>query len=141
MISVVPYRAAHLLELQLQDGQLSSTPAITPVYAVQLEGEFAFTAFYHGKILAVGGVLELWKNRGQAWTMIDRSAGKHFLELHHAVKRMLDIVPYRRIEADTACEFEQGHRWLKALGFQLEAPRMKAHRIDGGDSALYARVR
>jgi hypothetical protein len=141
MISIVPYRATHLLDLQIQKGQVSSTPAITPDYACRLEGEFAFTAFYHGKILAVGGVVELWADRGLAWMMIDIDAGAHFVALHRAVKRMLDIVPYRRIEADTPCEFEPGHRWLKMLGFTLEAECMKAHRIDGGDSALYARVR
>ena len=38
------------------------------------------------------------------------------------------------------CEFEQGHRWAKMLGFTMEAERMRAYRPDGGDVALYARV-
>lgn len=138
---VTPYKAEHLLDFQLQEGQLYSTPAITPEYAKMLEGQFSFAGIHEGKVLAVGGVMELWENRALVWLMVDRHAGPHFVSIHKAVKRLLDAVPYPRLEADTPCEFEPGHRWLKMLGFELEAPRMRSYRVDGGDSALYARVK
>ena len=53
---IVPYRAEHLLDLQLQEGQRYCSPAITPEYAVMLEGQYAFTALAGGKVLAVAGV-------------------------------------------------------------------------------------
>lgn len=140
-MKIVPYEADHLMRLQLQPGQLYAAGAIHPGYAKLLENEFALTALHDGKVLAVGGVLKLWENRGLAWAYIDRDAGAHFPSIHKAVRRLLDLVPYDRVEADTPCEFEQGKRWLKMLGFACECERARKHRPDGGDSALYARVR
>ena len=138
---VVPYKAEHLLALQMQPGQGYCLRFVTPEYAKALESAHAFTAMVGGQVVAVGGVAEIWENRGLAWSFIDRRAGAHFPALHKVVKEGLDAAPYRRIEAETPCNFEQGHRWLKMLGFELEAERMKAFRVDGGDSALYARVK
>ena len=140
-MNIVPFKAEHLMDLQLQESQQFCGPAVSPQYAMYLEGEFSFTALDGDKVLCVGGVTAIWDNRAIAWMLVDGSAGKHFVEIHKAAKRMLDMVPYARVEADTPCEFEAGHKWLKMLGFQLEAERMRAHRIDGGDSALYARVK
>ena len=138
---IVPYKADHLMRLQLQPGQLYAAPAITPEYAKALENEFSFSALHDGKVLAVGGIFKLWDNRGLAWTYIDRDAGAHFLGIHRAVQDLLRLVPYDRVEADTPCEFEQGRRWLEMLGFTRECDRARKHRPDGGDSALYAKVR
>jgi len=63
------------------------------------------------------------------------------LYVHRLVHYVLDNCPLRRVEAYVDFEFEPGHRWARMLGFKLEAPRMKCHRPDGGDSALYARIR
>ena len=74
-------------------------------------------------------------------SLMDQEAGAHFVALTKAAKRILGSMPYRRLEADVACDFAQGHRWLRMLGFTMEAPRMVAYLPDGTDSALYARVR
>ncbi len=141
-MNVVPFKAEHLLSMQLQRSQNGLKPFITEEYAHMLEGQFAFTAVSDDdEVVAVGGVTELWENRALAWTFIDSRAGKHFVALHKIVKDLLDIVPYRRIEAETSCGFTPGHRWLRMLGFQLEAECMKAFQPDGGDSALYAKVK
>ena len=138
---VIPYKAEHLHGFQLQEGQMYQSPYITNEYAKFLEGEFSFTAFAGDKIVAIGGIAKLWENRGLAWTLISKDAGEHFMELHRVVKQIIEVVPYKRIEADTPCEFKAGHRWLRMLGFKLEAERMRAFRVDGGDSSLYALVR
>lgn len=140
-MNVIPYRPEHLLKLQLQEGQAYGQSMLTPELAASLVGDLTFTAMADGEPIAVGGVTPLWENRALAWTFIGENAGPHFVALHRAVRRVLDLAPYRRIEADTPCEFEQGHRWLRMLGFNLEAERMAAHRPDGGDSALYAKVK
>lgn len=139
---ILPFKAEHLLGMQLQRAQDGSKPFITEEYAKMLEGQFAFTAVTEDEeVVAVGGVTELWANRALAWTFIDSRAGKHFVALHKIVRDLLDIVPYRRVEAETSCDFEPGHRWLRMLGFEMEAPRMRAFQVDGGDSSLYARVK
>jgi RimJ/RimL family protein N-acetyltransferase len=127
--------------MQLQQGQAHYAPWCTDEYARSLENQFAFTALVGGRPVFVGGVVELWKNRGLVWSFIDRQAGQHFVAIHRAVLRFLDMLPYRRLEAECDVDFAQGHRWLKSLGFQMEAPRMRAFRVDGGDSSLYAKVK
>lgn len=141
-MNVVSFKAEHLLTMQLQAGQRGIKAFITEEYAKALEERFAFTALDdEGEVVAVGGVQELWENRALAWSFIDQRAGKHLVALHKLVRDFLDMVPYRRVEAETACEFAPGHKWLKMLGFHMEAERMVAFRVDGGDSALYARVK
>jgi len=140
-MNVVPFKAEHLLGMQLQRGQEYCAPHITEAYAKALEGVHAFTGMVDGVPIGVGGVVELWDNRALLWSFIDRRAGPHFISVHRATKMFLETLPYRRIEAECDCEFAAGHRWLKKLGFEMEAPRMRAFRIDGGDSALYARVK
>jgi len=56
------------------------------------------------------------------------------------VKRFLDGCYLHRIEMTVDCDFPQGHRWAKMLGFTMEAERMRGYRPDGGDCALYARL-
>lgn len=136
----VPFKAEHLLKLQLQDGQLASGTSITKEYARMLEGQWAFTAMVDNEPVAVAGVTEIWENRGLVWSFMGRNAGPHFVAIHKAALRLLSLVPYRRLEADTPCGFEQGHRWLRMLGFTMEAERMRAYLPGGGDSSLYARV-
>lgn len=139
---VVPFESKHLLDMQLQRAQNGSKTFITPEYAKMLEGQYAFTAMTdEGEVVAVGGVAELWENRGLAWTFIDERASQHFVALHKLVRDFLDMLPYRRIEAETSCDFTPGHRWLRMLGFEMEAERMRAFQPDGSDSALYAKVK
>jgi RimJ/RimL family protein N-acetyltransferase len=140
-MNVVPYKAEHLLAMQLQPGQAHYSSWVTEEYAKSLESQYAFTALVEDYPMLVGGVVELWENRALLWSFIDRQAGKHFVGIHRGVLQFLDMLPYRRIEAECDCDFAQGHRWLKKLGFELEAKRMRAFRVDGGDSALYSRVK
>jgi hypothetical protein len=140
-MNVIPYKAEHLLALQLQAGQRGVAPFITPDYAKMLEGTWSFTAMVDGDPIAVCGITELWTNRAMVWSFLGQQAGPHFFALTKACKRVMDLSPYRRLEAEADCEFAPAHRWLRILGFEMEAPRMRAYRVDGGDSALYARMR
>jgi len=94
-----------------------------------------------GAIVACAGILPQWQNRAFGWSFIAADAGRHFTYIHRAVSAFLDRVPVRRIETTVDCEFAAGHRWARLLGFSLEAERMRGYRVDGGDCALYARVK
>ena len=140
-MNIIPYEAKHLLGLRLQENQAYCTPPLDAEYAKALEGPYAFTALEGERVLIVAGVLPILEHRALAWALVDQEAGPHFTEITRAAKRLLEAVPYRRIEADTPVGFHSGHRWLKMLGFRMEAPRMVGYRVDGGDSSLYARTR
>ena len=141
MIQVVPYEAKHALALDLQMNQQSTARFITLEYAKSLESPYSYTVLLDGAPIAVGGVVKLWENRGFVWSMMDQCAGPHFVTITKVAKKALALAPYRRIEADTPCNFAQGHRWLLMLGFQQEAERMRAYMPDGTDHTLYAKVK
>lgn len=103
------------------------------------ERGLAWTAEYDGQILAIAGVEPQWENRAIAFALIAESAGRFFPAIHKAVRDFLIRAPYRRIEATVDVGFEQGHRWIKMLGFEIEG-YLKAYRPDGADMLLYARV-
>ena len=139
---IVPYNRTHLYELQPQEHQAHVMSIVTPEQAKTLETKWAFTGKDNdGKVLICAGVIEVWANRGLAWTYIDKDAGKHFKAIHNASKRFFDYCPLNRIEATVHVNFEQGHRWMRLLGFTLEAKVMRMFLPNGEDMALYAKVK
>lgn len=139
---VEAYRAEHLAQLELQEGQGYLGCYLDGALRKSLEGEFSYTLLTHDRVLACCGLMELWQNRAICWAYLDGGIGaSRFLVLHKMVKRFMDIAPYDRIEATVDVEFEAGHRWVRALGFEVEAPLMRKHRPDGGDSVGYVRIR
>ena len=75
------------------------------------------------------------------WALISTGVtARNFAALHAQAKRFLDGLPFDRIETGVDCDFPQGHRWMKALGFTMESPRMRKFQ-NGRDHALYARVK
>lgn len=141
MVTIKPYKAEHLTELMEADANVYLKNVLSPEHLTALQCKWAFSAIdERGRVLCSAGVNELWKERGEAWAIFHPKCKDEFLSIHNAVKRFLTTCPIRRIEAAVKLEFEQGHRWIKALGFQLEAPCLKAYSPDGFDMALYARV-
>lgn len=111
---------------------------------VQMEKDglnYAILCGETGQVLFCGGVTEYWKGRGECWAVFHHSVKKKFLEIHRCVVRYFEMVDVKRIEATVKLDFDEGHRWIKALGFTLEAPRLKCYYPTGDDVALYSRVK
>ena len=87
------------------------------------------------------GIVPIWPGMGQAWAVFGKSAGRHMLAITRHGEYLLNTVPFKRVQTTVRCDFAAGHRWMKALGFEMEAERMKAYDLMGRDHALYARVR
>jgi len=103
---------------------------------------YAHTVFADdGTVLLCGGVTPYWEGRAESWAMLNRNRRADFIGLHRVALRFLEKCPVRRIEASVECDSENGHRWCKALGFKLEAERLKGFLPGGKDAALYARVK
>lgn len=139
---VRPWRIGDSEKLNLQSAQRYSgdladvSQDLTPLSDAGL----AWTGEVDGTVICCAGLAPQWHNRAIAWALVGESAGRHFAVIHKAVHRFLVSAPYRRIEAHVDVGFPQGARWMKMLGFEVEA-YMKAFRPDGADMLLFARVR
>lgn len=140
-MKVIPYQRHHLSLLRLQAAQEAFAAEITDEYAASLEGPGSYTAVGDdGRVLIVAGITDVGCGRGIAWALVDREAGARWTEIHKAARKALDEAGFRRVEATVQVDFKAGHRWLKMLGFQMEAERMRAWMLDGQDASLYSRV-
>ena len=138
---IIPFEALHVELLDDQEHNKPLRPFITAKDVRALEGPHAYTGVVDGRVVVCAGVEPMWQGRGYAWSYLSAGSGAHFVAIHKAVKRFLEIAPFVRVEASVVCEFEQGHRWARMLGFNLEAERMISYGPDGRDYALYARVK
>ena len=138
---VVPFEPEHLETLMLQPSQSHFSNLFDSAYGPALaQAGPCFTGIADGEIVACSGVVKQWDNRATAWALISENAGKHFVKIHKAVKRFLDLSDIRRIEAYADVGFDQGHRWLHMLGFEREG-YMRCYSPNGNDAVLYARIK
>jgi len=103
-----------------------------------------FTGFFGGQIAGCGGLIEQWKGRAIAWTLIDLSVvGRMMIPLHKHVLRLIDSYQpsvFKRIEMTVDLGFNPGHRWARLLGFEKNCV-LDHYGPDGRDHTLYSRVR
>lgn len=142
MIEVVKFKKAHFQSLDEDQQTAYLNVYFTEAHQEALEAQpYSYTLFSGEKIVACAGLIEYWPGRGEAWAMFNQNCRREFIHAHTVFKRFIKACPVRRIEAAVDVGFKNGHRWMKTLGFTLEAPVMEAYRPDGGDCALYARVK
>ena len=139
-MNVIPFKAEHFWAIEVQPAQAYVRNYVTPEAIATLEGHNSFTYVNKGKPLACFGWVPLYSHRASAWAYISKDAGPCFIEMTRIAKRLFKSLQFKRIEFEVDCEFEQGHRWARILGFKLEAERLRGYRMDGGDSAVYARI-
>ncbi len=139
---IVPFEPDHLTRLLLQPSQANMQAFMTdPEYAEQLRAAGpAYSLVVGDEVFACAGLIPQWENRAVAWALVASEAGRHFRAIHQAVLRTFELHPFRRIETAVLQDFEQGHRWVRMLGFEREG-LMRAYSPDGQDYDLYARVR
>lgn len=138
---MIPFLAAHFWAIDVQPAQAYVRRYVSGQLLADMERTNAFTCVVGERPVACFGWVEHYPTRAALWAFISGTAGRHFVAITRIAKRLIAGLPHKRIEIEVDYEFEQGHRWAKMLGFEVEAPRMRGFRIDGGDSALYAKVR
>lgn len=138
---IEPFHPEHLERLLLQPSQAMLQPALADrQYGEHLySGGPAYTGLAGDQVIACIGLFEMWENRAYAWGLIAKEAGPHFIHITKAVLRAMEMHQFRRIETAVLCNFTQGHRWARLLGFKHEGT-MKSYTPTGEDCELYARV-
>ncbi|WP_186058641.1 GNAT family N-acetyltransferase [Burkholderia gladioli] len=135
-------RPDHILAVDLQPAQATIGGVLTPSYAEHLctLPGVGWALVDQGVTLGCGGIVEVWPNRAQAWTLISPALLRQFRAAHRMVRAVLDDAPWRRIEMDVDAEHAAGVAWAERLGFALEGVRRK-YTADGRDVMLFARIK
>ncbi len=125
----------------MQPMQADFGPNMTPEYvAGLLKFGKNFAALYGDRVLAIGGTLELWTHRLQAWALLSNDARRHLLPLTRIVRAYFAVRPETRIETAVKTNFLAGHRWARMCGFEREGT-MRGYTEAGDDYDLYAMVK
>lgn len=104
---------------------------------------FSFaSSFWHDDVcIGCLGVAGTPLGSGYAWAILSAASGRSMAGITRHAERVLRRAPYRRIQTTVLCDFTAGHRWMRHLGFTIEAERMRCYDSAERDHALYARVR
>lgn len=105
----------------------------------------AWSGYWNGEpVGAAGFMLPYGRDntmRAIAWAILFKRSGPWFAHVHRYVKRGIAASPYRRIETEVYCDFDDGHRWVRALGFTLETERKPYWAPDGAAVSSYVIIR
>lgn len=142
MIVLEKFQAVHLEQIRGQPAVAALLAHLSSAHATALEEvPYSYTILRDARVLVCGGVSEYWPGRGEAWALLASNLREDLVPITKMAKRFLDVCPLRRIEAAVVVDHAAGHRWAQLLGFQLEAPLLRAYTPQGEDCSLYARVR
>lgn len=142
MAEIVRFKCEHMKDLLDEETQSYFGREMKPEDFKHLESApFAFSVIHNGKILATMGIFVYWQGRGEAWAFAAKGMTENFVAVHKAAKNLLDSLPVKRIEGAVRCNFRQGHRWARMLGFKLEASCLHSYFPDGSDCTMYAYVK
>lgn len=141
MIEWTRFTPEHARRIQLQPAQVGALRWMTPEILERVAQFPAQTALRGGLPIACFGAVEIRAERAEIWALLAFDSGRDFVRLYRGAQRFIALLPHRRLEMTVDCEFAAGHRLARMLGFECEAERMLAIHPEGGDMALYARVR
>lgn len=91
--------------------------------------------------VACYGIRPIWDGRGEAWALFDRYLARdHMLTIVRDMRFMLHSAKeFRRIEATVEADYEEGHRLMRAVGFEIENEPglLRNYGVNGEDHVLY----
>ena len=141
-MEITQFRKEDLSLIEEQEITIISDDYLSDDYLDRMEkSPFSYTIWDQGKILGSLGIFEHTPQSFEAWAILDKQCGGHFISIHRAVKRFLEAAPMSRIIAVVDYEFDAGHRWASLLGFDCEASRLTSYYPSGRDASLYAKVK
>ena len=140
MMIVVPFHHDHLKTLNLQIAQREALSILSDAIIGDLERGQSFTALVEDIPMICCGVYSDGMGRGVLWALVSQDIGRHLVKVTKLCSQFFDNSGYRRLETMVDCNFKAGHRWVRLLGFEMEAERMRSYYPNGKDCSLYAKI-
>lgn len=140
MAKRVPFEAAHAERIRLQPCQHEGASYADRRHYEKLAKTPAFTVMDGDEVLMCAGVLQVWPGRAVCWSMLAEGIGHRMVACVRHALRFLAEQPAGRYEMDVEFGHAEGERMARALGFELETPRLRAFYPNGGDGTMFVRV-
>ncbi len=127
MIRLIPYEAAHMDLFKQSESDVERYGVISSEMANPMaEHGVCFTAILDGRILVVGGVLQMTNHTGHCWTMVSEYAKGNGAAILRVAKTQLESMMrdmgLHRVETANLKTATAQHKWCKLLGFVEEGP-------------------
>lgn len=137
-----PFLMVDLLDLEEADDVSAVKPTFTTKEAWDLmQAKYSYTVYADdGFVVACAGVHEFWEGYGLCWAFVSAKVKLYMPALVGVVRDFLDRAPFHRLEAAVDVDFKNGHRFIRALGFQREG-LMRKYTSDKRDHVLYSIVK
>lgn len=143
-ITLEPFHPHHLDELYLQPAQSYMAKQFTQEYrrSVWSRGRSWSVRSPNGNLLACSGAALRWPGNAVVWSLLDIRCSPWLLEVTRLGNVCLDFVNHHVTRLETLVEtpFENGHQWVRMLGFK-RVGTMHKFACDGRDFDLYERIR
>lgn len=96
-----------------------------------------------GETICIAGINHLRLGVCEAWLIPSDSVNRYKLSFFKAVRRLVDFVfqnmSIHRFEIAIDCEWHEGTKWAKALGFKFESIA-REYDFNRRDHAIYTRI-
>lgn len=142
MITLEKFEAKHFEDLRFESSTEEIAIHMIPERLQMIENApHNFSCVKDGKAIACMGLSMYWPGRAECWTLLKDKLDQDLIVVTRMVRQVLDACPVRRIEASVLVDYAEGHRWMRLLGFVLEAGYLEAYFPDGRAASLYSKVK
>lgn len=104
----------------------------------------AFSGFWDGELIGVGGVIILWEGVGELWLILSKdfigiSDIATFMAIRKKINELIANNNLWRVQAIVRDDFPKAIKMIEALGFHSEG-LLERYCPDKGDAIIYSRV-
>ena len=145
-IQIVPYHLDHFKELVVRphEGVMKEAIKLSDTQwakAIGREAVEAYTCYFEGEILLIGGINILWESVAEVWVIgsprIPSLRFSYIKICKFYLKYAREKYKLKRVQAQVVKDYDMLHRFVKYLGFTYEGT---LHNYCGGtiDNCMYA---
>ena len=145
MIEIVPFNFEHARFIATNEMN-ADIVNVKERYLKNLEQlvkpDTSWKGLIDGKIIAAGGMVELWDHVFEGWVMATADIQKHPIATARIIKKIFNKVMVKydvhRLQTTVKADYEIGHKFAQWLGLEKEG-LMKKY-LDDNDYYLYSRI-
>lgn len=125
--------------LQVQDKQIDEYLRLSKDDIDMLGENESYTFIKNGKPLACFGLIQTDRDTAFAWSYLSNEVSSYMVELTRLAKQVAGMSGFKKIEAYVMESFNEGHRWMRLLGFSKTTKQ--THLYDKGPLyCVYERI-